>query len=93
MQLYLHLAYSITIVSTASLIYSLLSPSLIIFLLNINCTFSPPTSKWETVSPILGFLLKEDIGRYRGKLIGVLAARILLSIDNRGESTDIGDPY
>jgi len=57
----------------ASLIYSLLSPSLIIFLLNINSIFSPPI--------------------YKGKLIGVLAVKIFLFINNKGELTDIGDFY
>ena len=41
LQLHHYFKWSIIIVSIAFLIYSLLSPSLIIFLLNINSTFSP----------------------------------------------------
>ena len=73
--------------------YSLSSPGLIIFLLNSNSTFSPFTSRWVTVSPLLRFLLKEDTGSYKNKLIGVLAIRILLFMDNKGKFTDISDPY
>ena len=46
-----------------------------------------------TVSPLLRFLLEEDISSYRSKLAGVLAARMLLFIDNRGEFTNIGNLY
>ena len=83
---------SIAIISTAFLIYFLLSPGLIIFLLNINFTLSPLTFGWVTVSPFLKFRLKEDISSRKGKLVGVPAAKMLLFIDNRGKSTNIGDP-
>jgi hypothetical protein len=63
------------------------------FLLNINSTPSPPISGWVTVSPLLRFLFKEDIGSYKSKLAGVLATRILLFINNRGEFTNISNPY
>jgi hypothetical protein len=62
------------------------------FLLNINSTPSPPTSGYTIASPLLRFLLKEDTSSYRGELIGVLAARMLSFIDNKGKSTNIGDP-
>ena len=77
----------------ASLIYSLLSPGLMTFLLKINYTPSPFTFRWLTVNPIFRFCLKEDTGRHRGKPTGVLATRILSFMNNKGESTDIGDPY
>ena len=73
--------------------YSLLSPSLIIFLLKINYTLSPFTSRWLTTNLIFRFYLKEDTSRHRGKPIGILAIRILLFMDNKGELTNIGDPY
>ena len=73
--------------------YSLLSPGLIIFLLKINYTSSPFTFRWLIINPIFRFRLKEDTSRYRGEPIGVLAIRILSFIDNKGESTNIGNPY
>ena len=93
MQLHPYFTWSITIVSAASLIYSLLSPGLIIFLLKINYTLSPFTSGWLIINPIFRFRLKEDISRHKGEPAGILAIRILLFIDNKGELTNIGDPY
>ena len=72
--------------------YSLLSPSLMIFLLNSNSTFSPFIFGWVTVSLFFKFLLKEDTSSYKSELIGVLAIRMLLFIDNKGEFTNIGNP-
>ena len=63
------------------------------FLSNSNSTPYPFTSGWVTVSPLLKFLLKENTGSHRGKPTGVLAIKILLFMDNRGESINIGDPY
>jgi hypothetical protein len=93
LQLHPRFARSITIVSIASLIYSLLSSGLITFLLNINSTPSPPTSRYITASPFLRFLLKEDTSSRGVELIGVLATKMLLFIDNKGKSTNIGNPY
>ena len=76
-----------------SLIYSLLSPGLIIFLLKINYTPSPFTSRWLIINPIFRFYLKEDTSRRGGKLIGVPVIRMLLFMDNKGELTDISDSY
>ena len=73
--------------------YSLSSPGLITFSLKINYTPSPSISGWLTINPTFGFRLEEDTGRHGGEPVGVLAARILLFIDNKGELTDIGDPY
>ena len=61
------------------------------FLLNINSTPSPPTSGWATISPLLGFLLKEDTSSYRGEPTGILAARILSFIEDKGKLTNIGN--
>ena len=77
----------------ASLIYSLLSLGLIIFLLKINYIPSPSTSGWLITNPIFRFYLKEDTSRYGGKPIGIPAARIFSFMDNKGELTNIGDPY
>ena len=63
------------------------------FLLKINYTPSPFTFRWLTINLIFRFRLKEDTSRYGGKPIGVLAVRILLFMDNKGELTNIGDPY
>ena len=93
MQSHSYLVQSIAIASAASLIYSLLSPGLIIFLLKINYTLSPSTSGWLIINLIFGFRLKEDTSRHRGKPTGVPAIRILLFIDNKGKLTNIGDPY
>ena len=43
--------------------------------------------------PSFWIFFKEDIGNYRGKLVGVLAIRMLLFIDNRSKFTNIGNPY
>ena len=84
---------SITTISTASLIYSLLSFSLITFLLNINSTPSPPTFKRAIISLFLGFLFKKNISSYRGKLISILAVRILLFINSKGKLINISNVY
>ena len=62
------------------------------FSLKIDYALSPPTLGWLTVNPIFRFCLKEDTDRYKNEPIGVLAVRMLSFIDNKGESTDIGDP-
>jgi len=59
LQLYPYFAQSIAIIFTASLIYSLLSLSLITFLLNIIFILSPPTFKQTTISPFLDSFLKK----------------------------------
>ena len=71
--------------------YFLSSPSLITFLLKIDCTPSPLISKWFTKNPLFRFYFKKDINRYRGKLIGVLAVKILSFINNKGKFINIGD--
>ena len=63
------------------------------FLLKINYTFSPSTSRWLTINPIFGFYFKEDTSRRGGEPIGVSAIRILLFIDNKGKLTNISNPY
>ena len=45
------------------------------------------------ICPFLRFFLKEDTGSCRGEPTGVPATKILLFMDNRGESINIGDPY
>ena len=56
-------------------------------------TFSPFTFKWVTVNPLFKFLFKEDTSSYRGKVTGILAARMFLFIDDKGKLTDIGNSY
>ena len=77
--------------STAFLIYFLLSLSLIMFLLNSNSTPSPLTFRRVTVSPFLKFFVKKDTSSYRGEPTGVLTIKMLLFINNKGKSTNIGD--
>ena len=72
--------------------YSLLSPGLIIFLLNIDYIPSSLTSGWAIINFILGFLFKKGVGMHKGELAGVLAVRMLLFMDNKGDFIDIGDP-
>ena len=92
LQSHFYFAQSITIIFVVFLIYSISLFSLMMFLLNINSTPSPLISKWVIISPFLGFLFKEDTGSCKCKPTSVLATRMLLFINNRGKSTDIGNP-
>jgi len=78
-------------VFAAFLIYSLLSPGLITFLLKINYIFSLFTLGWLTVNPIFKFCFKKNTSKYRGELMGIPTTRIFLFIDNKGKSINIGN--
>ena len=64
-----------------------------IFLLKIDYTPSPSTSGWLIAKPTFRFCLEDDTGRRGGEPTGVLAARMLSFIDNKGELINIGNPY
>jgi len=57
----------------------------------MDYTFSPFTFKWVNINSIFRFYFKNDINKFKGKLIGVLIIKILLFINNKNKSINVGD--